>query len=603
MEYALRTKVEVVKAMLNEDALAVHLRNRYQALRDARRPWENEKRELRDFLFATDTTKTTNAKLPWKNKTTIPKLTQIRDNLHANYMASLFPNEDWFTWEGSDDDSIQKAKAIRAYMSAKFRDGNFERVVSSLIYDYIDYGNAVAQPQYVADIVEGAYGTPVDNFIGPLLIRHSPMDVVVDITAMRFEDCPKFTRRLVSLAELALDAQTTPSLMYDAEAINKITGIRREMSGLSANDMHRSQGYIIDGFGDLSQYYTSGYVEVIDFEGDIYDEVTDKFKRGAYVSIADRTHVIRNTLSSNWVGTSHMRHVGWRERPDNLLAMGPLDNLVGMQYRIDHIENLKSDIFDLIAHPVLKIKGFVEDFDWMPGARIFMGDEGDVSQLQIESAALNAAGEIAGIMQNMEEMAGAPRQALGFRTPGEKTAYEVQATENAYNRIFQSKIAKFERDFLEPLMNSMLELARRNLDATETIRVVDDDFGVQEFMKVSKNDITGRGRLRALGARHFATTAKRVQELSSFLTTLGTDPGVRRNLSGKNIAKTFEQLLNIEKYNIYGEDVQLAEDAEAAMRQNFIQQRIQQVSGTPPQGGPIPDGSAPPTAEQQEPAE
>jgi hypothetical protein len=41
--------------------------------------------------------------------------------------------------------------------------------------------------------------------------------------------------------------------------------------------------------------------------------------------------------------------------------MGPLDNLVGMQYRIDHLENLKADVFDLIAFPPLKIKGYVED--------------------------------------------------------------------------------------------------------------------------------------------------------------------------------------------------------------------------------------------------
>ena len=51
-----------------------------------------------------------------------------------------------------------------------------------------------------------------------------------------------------------------------------------------------------------------------------------------------------------------MADAGWRPRPDNLYAMGPLDNLVGMQYRIDHLENLKSDVFDQIAYPILKIR-------------------------------------------------------------------------------------------------------------------------------------------------------------------------------------------------------------------------------------------------------
>ena len=55
--------------------------------------------------------------------------------------------------------------------------------------------------------------------------------------------------------------------------------------------------------------------------------------------------------------------------------MGPLDNLVGMQYRIDHLENLKADVFDQIAYPIIKIRGDVEDFDFEPAARIYMGEE------------------------------------------------------------------------------------------------------------------------------------------------------------------------------------------------------------------------------------
>ena len=52
--------------------------------------WE----ELRRYIYATDTRQTSNATLPWKNTTTVPKLCQIRDNLNANYMASIFPSVD-----------------------------------------------------------------------------------------------------------------------------------------------------------------------------------------------------------------------------------------------------------------------------------------------------------------------------------------------------------------------------------------------------------------------------------------------------------------------------------------------------------------------------
>jgi hypothetical protein len=80
----------------------------------------------------------------------------------------------------------------------------------------------------------------------------------------------------------------------------------------------------------------------------------------------------------SWLGTAPIFHAGWRSRPDNLYAMGPLDNLVGMQYRIDHLENLKADVFDQIALPMLKIRGDVEDFEYMPAGRVYIGEEGDV---------------------------------------------------------------------------------------------------------------------------------------------------------------------------------------------------------------------------------
>ena len=54
--------------------------------------------EIQEYIFATDTTTTSNSTLPWKNSTTLPKLCQIRDNLHSNYLSALFPNDSWLQW-------------------------------------------------------------------------------------------------------------------------------------------------------------------------------------------------------------------------------------------------------------------------------------------------------------------------------------------------------------------------------------------------------------------------------------------------------------------------------------------------------------------------
>jgi hypothetical protein len=251
-----------------------------------------------------------------------------------------------------------------------------------------------------------------------------------------------------------------------------------------------------------------------------------------------------------------------------------------MQYRIDHLENIKADLFDLIAHPPLKIKGNVEEFEWGPMAEIFLGDDGEVEVLKVDATALQADTQIAVLEQRMEELAGAPKQAMGIRTPGEKTAYEVQSLENAAGRIFQEKVSTFEIEMIEPLLNVMLEVARRNLDMTDVIRVMDDDLGVVEFLSITKEDITAKGHIRPIGSRHFAARAMLVQNVNNFFnSSIGQDPSVKAHISGKAIAKMFEDLLGVEKYAIVSDNIRLMEEAETQKLLTQLQQEAMQVAG------------------------
>jgi len=215
-------------------------------------------------------------------------------------------------------------------------------------------------------------------------------------------------------------------------------------------DINKAVGYSIDGFGSLQEYYQSGMVELLEFEGDVYDEINDVLLENKIITIVDRTHVIRNIDNPSWLGTDSKVHVGWRDRPDNLYSMGPLDNLVGLQYRVDHLENLKADALDMTIHPPLKKRGQVDPFVWAPGAMIDMAEDGDVVPMPPNQAAFMVNNEIGALLALMEEMAGAPKEAMGFRSPGEKTAFEVDALNNAAQRIFRNKINKFEIEFMEP---------------------------------------------------------------------------------------------------------------------------------------------------------
>jgi hypothetical protein len=355
-------------------------------------------------------------------------------------------------------------------------------------------------------------GEFIQKYTGPRLKRVSPYDICFNPTATSFEDSPKVIRSIKSLGEIKRMIDADPSNDYLKEVLDKMMGARKAVRS-SEGHIDKGEGFTADGFSNIQQYYESDYVEILTFYGDIYDQASNEFMSDRIITIVDRAYVIDNQENPSWLGKSPIFHSGWRNRPDNLYSMGPLDNLVGMQYRIDHLENLKADVFDQIAYPILKIKGDVEDFDFEPGARIYLGEEGDVGYMAPDATALNADMQIQILENKMEEMAGAPRQAMGIRTPGEKTAFEVQTLQNSASRIFEHKAAHFERTFLEPILNSMLEMARRYMNRSDTIRILDDARGFTKFMDITREDITSSGKIVPVGARHFAERARRVQNL------------------------------------------------------------------------------------------
>jgi hypothetical protein len=186
----------------------------------------------------------------------------------------------------------------------------------------------------------------------------------------------------------------------------------------------------------------------------------------------------------------------------------------------------------------MKVKGYVQDLDWSPGEKIFIGDDGDVELLAPDPTVLQANTEIAVLEQKMEEMAGSPKEAMGFRTPGEKTKYEVQRLENAASRIFQNKTSQFERNFAEPVYNGMLELARRYMDDS-VIRIFDSEFKVADFKTLTPEDITGNGRIKPMAARHFAEQSQLVQDLNAFFGRSRSGPSCLT--SAEKVARMFER--------------------------------------------------------------
>ena len=583
-----------IEGVIDPHTLAVDISSRWTSWNNARSEKVKEWKELRNYVYATDTRTTSNNKLPWSNSTTTPKLTQIADNLHANYFAALFPQKRWFRFEATDSEGDVKIKRdiIQAYMQNKLRQSDFVNTTSKLINDYIQYGNCFATVDYQRKITEFEDGERVVNYVGPKLVRISPYDICFNPIAAEFADTPKIIRSILTLGEVQRMVETSPDKTYMEGVFNKMLGNRGAAKG-NEIDVNKSEGFVADGFSNLTDYYESDYVEILTFYGDIYDTDTGKFMNNRVITIVDRSYVLANEENPSFLGRDPIFHVGWRDRPDNLYSMGPLDNLVGMQYRIDHLENLKADVFDQIAYPVLKIRGDVEDFDFEPNARIYLGDEGDVGYLVPDATALNADFQIQNLEAKMEMMAGAPREAMGIRSAGEKTAFEVNQLMTAAGRIFQHKTAHFERVFLEPILNAMLEVARRNMDYEDTAKVLNEDTGLYFFTQITRDDLRSNGKIVPMGARHFAERAQRVQNLTTMFQIKASDPTIASHLSGKEFARLLADELG--EPALFGENIAVAEQLETqkvvtdaqvefeAEQEEMAEQGMQELQAAPEQ--------------------
>jgi hypothetical protein len=578
-------KVIDICDILEPDRLASKITDKWLEWDVLRQQWKLDKEEVQRYVFATDTTQTTNSQLPWKNKTTIPKLCHIRDNLYSNYTATLFPQRKWLIWEAneSDSDSVAKRDAIVNYMAWVIEQPSFKHEIDKIILDYIDYGNCFATVEWVDERKVQPDGRTQAGYVGPAIKRIAPPDIVMNPTAPIFSGTPKIVRSILSKGEVKkmLTNMSTDENRAEYEALwEYLKTIRDTVTTDGASNFSNTNvAYNISGFGNFLDYLLSDYMEILTFYGDIYDDENDILLENHVITVVDRHKLLGKKPNPSFFGTPPIYHAPWRKRQDNLWGMGPLDNLVGMQYRLDHVENMRADVVDLTTYPVQLITGFVEEYVWQPGEKIYASEEGKVEILQPKVEVLNANFELGQLEMKMEEYAGAPKEAMGFRTPGEKTKYEVQQLQNAASRVFQNKIKQFEEQIVEPILNAGLELARRNLNGATVIKVFDDELKASAFQTLTVQDITGVGRIRPIAARHFAEQTNLVQNLTN-LAGSGLWPVIMPHFSGVSLAKAFENIFDMADYKIFLPNIAIAEQAQAQMFANTLQEKVSTASGT-----------------------
>lgn len=563
-----------------------HSVDRGQALKEAK--------EARDYVYATDVDKTSATNTTHKNRTHLPKLTQLADTLQSKYFEATIGRPDFFGFVPASAVSVEdreRAKNVGKLLQLKLEQKKFRETEGrKLLTDFVIYGNTFCGVEFIRE-TDGRGGK---RFKGARLYRISPFDIVFNPFAESFDDSFKIIRKYIHISKLLTIVDKFPNAGYDKKAINKLAEVRRPTIMEEWSDYLRKQSINFDGFATQADYFGQDMVELLIYKGDIYNPVTNQVELNKEIYIADRTTVILNQPIKAPLGGHGVYHAGWRTRPDNLWAQSPLANLVGMQYRIDHLENLKADVFDSIAEPQYLIKGEdVQEPDVpAPGAKWYLGNECDVKFLVPDTTALNADTQIQIYSKMMEDFVGVPPEASGVRSPGEKTAFEVDTLTTNSVGMFVDKAGSFER-MLEPALLEALDLTLLNFDEAEYVAVFNDISGAEEIVKLSASDITVRGAFTALGSKYWQRKRKAVRELTQFMQTAMPDPKVRAHVSGFKLATYLENELDLEDIDIVEQFAGVKEDVELQAVAQAEQQRIAEESNLQtPEGAALQQASA-----------
>lgn len=528
----------------DEESLAQGIAQKWSEWNNVRDPAMSLWAEIDSYLHATDTTQIEGGS-NWDHKTFLPVLTEIHEDLIAIVNSTVFPHDDWLGWKGHDIMSEAEAsrKKVLSYLNHIHKVNGFTTIFRKVIDDMLRYGNCFVQCRYVDHSYENEEGVKV-GYVGPEPYRISPYDIVFNPTACSFEAAPKIIRSVMSMGEFISWSKSLPSLISE-EAVQGLVDAR--MDGGHSNDTSdtkKNQQYIPDGYGSIEQYQEG--IELLWFYGSVYDPSTGEVHEDRCIVVADRNTVLFDKLETN-----EMIFKGsWRPRADNLWSQGPLDNLVGMNYMINHRENAKNDAIDKFTLPDRAYVGDVEEiYDEATGhTKYIMPEGGSVTDVTPDSTVLTFDNQVLLHTDWMRRAARLPQQLAGFRTPGEKTAFEVQNLNDGAFRGFILKASQFEEDLVEKYVTAEIHLAKEHFGSV--VRVLgQDEEGILTMLDITEEDLNANGKLVPMGARRFARNLQQNAALQNLVGS-GLTQLIGKHVDTFKTAKIWEQLGGFDQHEV-----------------------------------------------------
>jgi len=557
------------------DSIATHISSKYHEWQGYKEGAMTRWEEIEAYIYATDTLSLPGGAV-FDHTTHVPIIHEIRDDLISIMYSTILPHEDFLGWQAYDKDSATKDKRSKAtaYLKNRHSLNGFRKTMDKLISDSIDYGNAFCQVQHVDNRKVRSDGTVSEGYVGPVIKRFSPYDVVFDPTACSFEQSPKILRTLVTMGEFIQMAKAND---WDQETVDHIVEKRGTYGSVAFSDNKKNKQYSPEGFGTIEQYYASGMVELLWFYGDVFDEYEGELRPDRCAIVADRM----NLLDEYDCPDPKIYHFGWKTKPDNLWAQGALDQLLGINFQVNHRENALSTSIDRFIYPDKEIVGDAEEiYDPETGStRWLVPEGGGVRDIVPDATVLSYDNQIEKLKIQARMAVGLPPTLQGFRTPGEKTAFEVQTLNDGAFRAFIHKAERFELYLLEPAVNAELVLGRENLNSPLQVQDETED-GIMTFIQITQSDLRSNGKLVPYGARRFAHYNKQMQTIN-MLANSNLGQLIAPHMNTFNLAGVVEHLGSLGEFKLFDKFAQIEEQFEQQQLVNTAQQMNQQELSQP----------------------
>lgn len=505
------------------------------------------------------------------------------ENITAQLMAMLFPNERWFTVEPgrrggfvvSDDQDAPKIEHLLRYQHDQMAFvGSMRRMIKWLVItgncpwsmcwkkenavDYPAYAQAMndwlnrqtaAMVQYNQQLemlaqqgdIMAAQGLPPPPpppappyepqppgafnvmYEGPQLIIGDPFNFVIDDRANDERTCFRAVQTWRSKAYLQHLAETDETGYAVYENLDQVQDAERHKDDYFSRNPQMAAAFGVQLPDDASV----SLIEACgDFELPLDDQSGEtKFIRSWTAVVANNRTLLKFEPTHLWTSTPHIQLAKLIDIPGQVYGGGLVENTLGLTDATNVRFNQILDAAAVAINPETKVfdDGVYdpEHAESGPGAQHIVGDINNLQPLQKNLQGLSLAfTEIGLLMALVQQMFRSPNAGASQR--GDNSATRTARDTSVMGGSLQDMARYIEEHALVPVLEMQLQHSQQYLDEEIVVKIVQENMA--SWASVGPAEVRRRWSTRVRGSANQMLKEKRLQDMLTFFQLVSGNP-------------------------------------------------------------------------------